>query len=517
MARKPRYLELTIEGKVAETPSPGWFQKRAFSSFYELLSILDKARTSSKTAALLLKVKKNGLGWAQAEEIRRQLLEWAPAGKTVYAYLEEPDATDYFLSTGASRILAPPPATLNLIGLRAEVFLLRGLLDRLGIIPQLLRIGRYKSAAELFTHTDMSEESRQVLQSILRGRQDQLDEATSMHRKIDQTKAHELVTSGPYTAASALAAGLIDELAYSDELNDLLEEEFPGIKRVKTSRFLPGEGWLKRKLTWWRPQIAVIPAEGTIHLGKRGLPFPGRRTITSDGLIDVLQWARGSRRIKGAVLRISSPGGSGLASDLIWREARLLADKKPLVISFGDTAASGGYYIALAGDKILSDRGTLTGSIGAIQGKFVCKEAVQRTGINVDAVETSPRAGYGSAFRPFSQEELQITENTLREFYEDLFLSKVQEARNLDLEQSRTLAEGRVWSGKEAEENGLVDSIGGLMEALQEVRIASGLEGKKVRLAVLYQRPGIRSVLSGGLQIREWLETVLQDLSGFRL
>lgn len=256
------------------------------------------------------------------------------------------------------------------------------------------------------------------------------------------------------------------------------------------------EGFFKRLLTFRRPQIAYLVAEGILAAGAARHSVGRRPILDSETIIGFLRDARKRKRVKAVVLRVNTPGGSALASDLIWRELRLTDEEKPVIVSFGDMAASGGYYIATAGRQILGMPGTLTGSIGVIQGKFNFRRLLDRLGITVDWLDKGERAGYSSPTRSFSEQEGRLIQEQLREFYEELFLKKVADSRHRPVEKIRELAEGRVWTGAQALDNGLLDRQGGLVQAVEAAQQAAGLpKEKKVRVVRYAKRRSLRDLL----------------------
>ena len=353
---------------------------------------------------------------------------------------------------------------------------------------QLFNIGAYKSAAEVFQREGMSESSREMADLILADLQGRLVEAVAKKRDVTPGRVQEWIDHGPYTSRKALGAGLIDGISYEDELSLMLEMQFPGIREVLSVKSKPRDGLFKRSVTFYRPQIALILAEGVIMSGHSRRARGHWPILGAETLISQLRDAKHRRRVRAIVLRINSPGGSTLASDLIWREIRLADQKKPVIITFGNVAASGGYYVATAARRILANPSTLTGSIGVIGGKFNIEQLLSKIGITTDAVEKGARSGYASATRPFSRDEAQTMQGQMRDFYEDLFLPKVAASRSRSIGEIRRLAEGRVWTGAQAHFNGLIDAIGGLDEALRMARELTELTEKKSRILTYVQR-----------------------------
>ena len=496
-ARHQRYVKITLTGEVVE-------EQRSFPLLSSqrqlglplLLEFIGAARRHKAVGGLLLIIKDVTIGWGEIQEFHHELERFHEAGKRSLAYLEVADNRSYYLASGAQRLYLPPSATLDLVGLRAEMFFFKHLLEYLGVEPQFFSLGEYKSAAETFTRDNMSEAHRSMMDSILADLQRQLVEKVALRRGVSRDQVQEWIDQGPYTARRAAELGLVDGLAYEDQVEALLKESSPALKQLPRSRLKVREGFFKRLLTFHRPQIAYLVAEGILASGapRRGL---GRRPVLdSETMIGFLRDARKRKRVKAVVLRINSPGGSALASDLIWRELRLTDEKKPVIVSFGDVAASGGYYLATAGRQILGMPGTLTGSIGVIQGKFNFRQLLASLGITVDGLEKGKRAGYASLTRSFSEQEARLIQEQLREFYEELFLKKVADSRGQPVEKIRELAEGRVWTGAQALDRGLIDQKGGLVQAVEAAHQAAGLhKDKKVRVVRYVKRRSLRDLL----------------------
>ena len=498
MAGKKCYLKITLQGEIIEDrPHLSFFGHRDQLSLPLLLKLIEAARRHKRVQALMLVLKNVSVGWGEIQEIHQELRRFHEAGKRSLAYLEMADNKNYYLACGAQQVYVPPSATVDLVGLRAEMFFLKNLLEYLGVEPQLFGLGKYKSAGEIFTRENMSEPHRSMLDSILTDLQKQLVDKIAARSDVTPQQVQEWIDQGPYTARQAANQGLIDGIRYQDEVEDLLKGPETGLRRLSPGKLRVKEGWLKRWVTFYRPQIAYLVAEGVLTAGESPRRGGRRPTLDSESLTQFLRHARRRKRVKAVVIRINSPGGSALASDLLWREIRLTDQKKPVIVSFGDVAASGGYYLATAARGILGMPATLTGSIGVIAGKFNLAKLLTKLGITVDAQDKGKRAGYLSPARPFSKGEAEAIQEQMREFYEELFLKKVAESRKKSLEEVRKLAEGRVWTGAQALENGLLDQVGGLVQAVERAQEEAGLpKRKKVRLVHYFRRRTLRDLLS---------------------
>jgi protease-4 len=517
MTEKKRYLKLTLQGEIIEDrPHLSLLGHRGQLGLPLLLKLIEAARRHKKVQALLLVVKNLSVGWGAIQEIHQELSRFHEAGKRSLAYLEMADNKNFYLACGAQQVYVPPSATVDLVGLRSEMFFLKNLLEYLGVEPQLFGLGKYKSAGEMFTRENMSEPHRSMLDSILTDLQEQLVDKIAARSDVTPQQVQEWVDQGPYTARQAAEQGLIDGILYQDEVEDLLKGPESGLRRLSPGKLRVKEGLLKRLFTFYRPQIAYLVAEGVLTDGESPRRGGRRPTLDSESLTQFLRHIRKRKRVKAVVIRINSPGGSALASDLLWREIRLTDQKKPVIVSFGDVAASGGYYLATAARVILGMPATLTGSIGVISGKFNLAQLLAKLGVTVDALDKGKRAGYLSPARPFSKGEAAAIQEQMREFYEESFLKKVAESRSKSTEEVRKLAEGRVWTGAQALENGLLDQIGGLVQAVERAQKEAGLpKKKKVRLVRYFKRRSLKDLLSfplpGGLLDHHVLALMADD------
>ena len=372
---------------------------------------------------------------------------------------------------------------LELVGLRLEVLFFKKLLHYLGIEPEIVQIGAYKSADEPFDREGMSENSREMGDTLLTDIQERMKELIAANRAVRTSQVQDWIDDGPHSAQECSKLGLSDGVCYEDELEKLPEDEEPGLIDLLWSKLRTEESFLRRTLTFYRPQIAFIVADGVIATGLPRSSQGGRSVLGVETLKHLLREAAKQMRVKAIVIRVNSPGGAALSSDLIWRELKRANESKPVIMSFGNIAASGGYYIATAARKVLAAPSTLTGSIGVIGGKLNLEGLFAKVGITVDAVEKGKRAGYTSPSRPFSEEEAQVVREQMRQFYEELFLEKV--------------AEGRVWTGVQALELQLLDQIGGLLDAFQVAQIEAGLpETKQARIVTYTKKWRWRDLLS---------------------
>jgi len=483
------YLELRLKDEIVEgQPEGSIFSRKTRTSLPEILEVLRRASADPKIVALSLSVEALESGWARSSDLRRALVSFRRSGKPIYCFLQEAGNQEYYLASACNFIFMPPAAHLNLVGLTAEVFFLRDLMDRIGIRAQLQTVGEYKSAAELFTRTGMSPPAREQLDLLLNDSYEELCRALQ-DRGFSREEVAVKIDSGPFTAREALAQKLLDGICYPDEMADPIKKEFgENVRPVLPGKYFKGDGFFRTLFAFRRPRIAVINVEGPIDSGESRRSQLGRTVTGAETIGMFLDHARQSKRIRAILLRINSPGGSGLASDFIWRKVALVNKTKPVGVSFGDVAASGGYYIAAAASWILAESTSITGSIGILAGKFVAGELMNRLAVRRESIRRGLHAEYDSPFSEFPQAESERLQQQIQEFYREDFLRKVAEGRKLDEVTVDTVGRGRVWSGARAKEHGLVDEIGGLLEAIRKARALARIpETRKGRVVHYYR------------------------------
>ncbi len=475
---RDRSVVVEIEGDYPEVPDiQGFFGRE--HSFYNFLNLLDYIKGEKRIDSVVVYIKSNSLGLAQAEEVRKQLLEISDK-KFLVAHSDYLGFRDLYLASAADVISLSPPGMIYFPGLYLSKIYVKGTLEKLGIEAEVGNIGRYKSAVEMFTREEMSQYDREQIKKFLDDLVEVVIGEISDSRGIEESKIKNLVDSlGCFTPEEALKEGLIDTVAYFDEIKTLAGIKGEG--KVWRGKSVPREFLLNDP-----PKIAVLALEGTIIVGKSSsspldIPLFGGSTIGSESVKKELERLRKDKAVKAVVLRINSGGGSSVASDLIYREILKLKEEKPVVISMGNMAASGGYYIAAPADKILVDRTTLTGSIGVWGTKFVTEGLYSKLGITHDIVKWGEHADAFSSQRPFTHYERKIFEKMLKNIY-DQFLEAVAIPRELTVEEVDSLGMGRIWSGLTAKEISLTDEYGGLLDAIKVAGEEAGIENYKVVL-----------------------------------
>ena len=464
----PRVLLFDVPSQVDEGPAPPSMSldlfRRERPTFHDLLFAVYNAAEDRSVEAIVLHVDGLDWGWARVYEMADALRAFRASGKRVYASLDGGSEKEYVLGMAADRLAMPPVSTLQLDGLSASAMFMMGAYDKLGIKPNFAHVGRFKSAVEAYTRDSLSPDARAAMEELLDDTYRQLVDSVAVARRLSADSVRTLIDGGPYTAREALTHGLLDTLLAEADLDSLAAHQDGA--RLGTGSLLryANEGGNSTG-----EHIALLVAEGEIIQGKsRDNPFGGR-AVGDETLVEALREIRERKNIKAVVLRIDSPGGSGDASDAVWQEIRRVRRAKPVIVSMGDVAASGGYYLACAGDVIVADAGTITGSIGVFGGKLNMLGLYRKLGLNVETVTRGKHAAMLSPFTDFSPEELARYQKSLEQFY-SVFLARVAEGRGMDPAVIDSVGQGRVWSGVAARQRGLVDTLGGLETAFNLAR-----------------------------------------------
>jgi protease-4 len=460
-------------------------------SLSSLLAQFRKAKVDKRVTAVLLDIEASQTGWAKAEEIRGAITDLRASGKPVYAYLEYGMNKDYYIATACDKIFVPPPGELFITGLAADVMFFRGSLDKLGIYPDMYQIGKYKTAADMFTKKEMTPEHRQFINELLDDLYGRYVDGIAKGRSKSTDDVKAMIDNAPYSAEQAKEAGLIDGALYHDDVEKELKKRL-GYKDSDELHIAKGADYRQispESLGLNKGEkIAVVYAAGDITSGKSQFGGNGEETIGSDSLVKTINEARDDKNVKAIVLRIDSPGGSGLASDIIWRAIESAKEKKPVVVSMSDVAASGGYYIACNANKIVAEPSTITGSIGVLGGKPVVKGLYDWLGISNEYVLRGKNAGIFRETEKFNDSERQKWEEFLKATYDD-FTSKVAKGRNREKNYIDSIGQGRVWTGQQGKERGLVDEYGGLDRAIEIAKQLANIPADKGVQRVILPRP----------------------------
>ncbi len=453
-------------------------------NFKAKLDRIKKAKNDPAVKALYLQFDGLHVGWGKVDEMTRALADFRKSGKKVFAYVEGGEAADYYLALACDEVAMPEGGWLMLVGMRMEISFYKELFDKIGVKADMLHMGDYKGAAEPYTRTSLSEPNRKQLMSLLDDNFEKgLVARVAKARKLSDEQVKKLIDEGPYTAGSALKAKLIDRVAYLDSFEDSLKTSLKADKATITRNYGKAKsedidfssisGMMKllsppKVKKSKAPKVAVIYASGVIVTGKGGMSLLGGEACGSTTLIEAIRQAEEDDTVKAIVLRVDSPGGSALASDLMWNELKRC--KKPIVASMSDVAASGGYYISMAAKKIYAEPGTITGSIGVVGGKLTLGGLYEKLGITTETLSRGTNANIFSTTHPFSESEKKAFLSMMRDTYEQ-FLNKALEGRkmagkDMTREQLESLAGGRVWTGRQALANGLIDELGTMDDAI---------------------------------------------------
>lgn len=464
-------------------------------SLWEVSRAIRDAATDDDVRALVLHVGDVAWGWGRVAEMREAIAAFRASGKPVYASVHGGDDQSYLLVSRADRIAMPPTETLYLDGLSATAMFLKGTYDKLGVSPNFAHVGQYKSAVEQYTRADLSPPARLALESLLDDQYGVLVDTLAVSRGLAPEAMRTVVDEGPFTAREALSAGLVDTLLDESELDSLALRSGVGALGTRSmARYLDGRGDEGSG-----DQIALIPAVGTIVPGRSRDAGWNGQDVGSETLVNALRDACERRSVQAIVLRIDSPGGSGEASDDVWREVQRVRHVKPVVVSMSNLAASGGYYIACGADAIVAEPGTITGSIGVFGGKLNYLGLAHKLGITVESISRGRHAEMMSPFRDFTPEESARFQAQLEAFYRE-FIGRVAQGRRMEPAVVDSLGQGRVWSGVAAKRFGLVDSLGGLDVALALARERAHVDPDRELPVVLYphvHRMAFRRFLGG--------------------
>jgi protease-4 len=462
-----------------------------------------KAKVDKRIKAILLDVNMSAVGWGKAEEIRDAITDFRSSGKQVYAYIEFGLNKEYYIATAADKIIVPPPGELFINGIAADVMFFRGSLDKLGIYPDIYQIGKYKTAANMFKEKEMTEAHREFINEFVEDLYQRYINTIAQARRKTPEEVRTLIDNAPYNAEQAKNAGLIDDAMYRDQLENMLKKQLgqkesdPLIAvRAHEYRDVSPESLGLNK----GERIAVIYATGEIGSGSSQNSPNGDQSIGSDTVAKALNDAAADKTIKAIVLRVDSPGGSGLASDIIWRAVETANQKKPVVVSMSDVAASGGYYISASASKIIAQPSTITGSIGVLAGKPVMRGFYDWLGISNEYVMRGKTAGMFRATEKFSDDERVKFEEWIKTTYYRDFVPKVAKGRGKDPGYIDTVAQGRVWTGGQAKDKGLVDEFGGLDKAIDVAKQLAKIPADKgvQRVILPYPMTFLEQLLYGG-------------------
>jgi protease-4 len=483
----PLILELDLTDGIGEGPVTDpvtAIMSRRKIRLPDIIEGLRRARHDDRVRALVVKVGGGRIGLARIQEIREAVSGFRESGKLAVAWAETfgeftHGNVPYYLATAFDRIYLQPSGTLGLTGIAVEQLFLHDALAKIGVAFESAKRYEYKSAADNLTERGFTPPAREASERLAASVAEQISAAIAERRGKTPTQARALLDRGPFLAADALTEGLVDALGYRDEVYaDVRKEAGPDATLQYVARYQRTHALAQRarRLPSRRQGfVAVIYASGPIRQGRSTRSPLGGTAMGSDTVAAALRSALADEQARAVLLRVNSPGGSATASDTIWREVvRLRAAGKPVVVSMSDVAASGGYFISAPADVIVAQPGTITGSIGVIMGKPVLTDALERAGITTDSVAVGSGANMLAPTHPFTEDEWNRINIWLDAIYQD-FIGKVASGRRMGVDRVHEVARGRVWTGADAAQNGLVDELGGMQAAAEIARRRAGL------------------------------------------
>ena len=513
--RTVKVARLVVKGQLPETAEqPGFFGDFQ-PNLRQLIGRLDEAATDDDVSAVVLRLQSPKIGRGKLAELRAAVKRVRSSGKKVYAQLQLANAHDYLLACACDTIIMPESGTLIVTGIHTEITFFKDLLEKLDIEADIIQVGDYKGAAEPFTRDSMSDEYREQFESLVDDLYEYLVETIASERKLEPQKVRQLIDVGMFTAAEAHQEGLIDQVAYDRQFTEQLKQaneadrvvmvedygkeihelDFSGLMGLSKMFELLSGGKSSNRSSRAK-KIAVVYVAGPIMSGKSMPGVFGGQTVGSDTIVEALKKAEDHNRVVATVLRVDSPGGSAIASDQIWKA--IVDAEKPVVASMGDIAASGGYYISMGCDKIFAEPETLTGSIGVVGGKIALGKMMGNVGVNVETIRRGKNSGLMSVHSKFTESEREVWLRTMNETYRQ-FVTKAAQGRDMDVDKMETLAAGRLWTGRQAQSNGLIDHIGSLSEAIDAAKQLAGLfQDEKIELIILPEPKSLLDRLSEG-------------------
>jgi protease IV len=494
-----RFLTLKLSGQIQDI-KPGFslMGPDVQRTTYDILKLLNRAKDDSTIQGIILTLEQPDLSFARAWEIRDALQAIKGQGKKIIVYSPHLSTNTYFIASVADLIISHPLGDVIIPGMYSQVSFVKGTLQKLGIEAEYERVGKYKNAPEILTEDSLSPAYREVVNSVLDDYYGYYLNTTAQARNFTKEEFQKKIDYGFFTADSARNAGLIDTFAYADNLDSVLENKFGKIRKISESNYL---GQTYDKSDWVEPanKIDVIYATGSISQGESGTDLlNGGMTIGSNTLSRAIKKARQDKSVKAIILRVDSPGGDGFASDLIWRELEIAKKSKPVIVSMGPVAASGGYYISCNGNKIFALPTTITGSIGVFDLKLVMAGLYDKIGLKNEIIKRGEHADAMSDNRKFTPEEERIMQKWIEDFYGQ-FVNKVAKGRNKPYAYIDSIAQGRVWTGNQAKTIGLVDTLAGFFSAIDYAKAQAKI--KEVKMEFL---PKTRSGLFSPMMSWVW-------------
>ncbi|QDU79234.1 Protease 4 [Polystyrenella longa] len=528
-AEKPpadKYAYITLKGTYPEAAAaPGLFGATQ-TTLAKVLKQFKTAERDRHLTGIVLKIESPQVGFGTLNELRQAILQYRESGKKIYAYLDSATMKDYLLASACDEIIMPESGVVMLLGLRMEIKFYKNMLDKLDIQPDALKVGEYKSAAESISRSEMSPAFREEMEAILDSYFGMIVKTIAESRSLTEEQVGNIIDTGISTMTEAKQQGLVDVIGYEDELlarlrsgdsrtefdekygKEKVDTDFSGFGGlVKMMNLMMGVEPNKRAST--TPKIAIVYASGPIMPGKSQNGLFGD-VMGSETIVEAVRKAAKDDTVKAVVLRVNSPGGSALASDLMWHALEQV--DKPIVVSMGDVAASGGYYISMGADYIYAEPGTITGSIGVVMGKVAVEGLMEKVGITTTVLSRGKNSGAISILKPMNESERATMQKMLDDIYLQ-FTTKAAEGREMPLDQLEKLARGRVYTGEQALEINLVDELGTLSQAIAKATELAGLTEKdRVEQLELPTPPSPFEQLFGDLDPETKLQSITKLL-----
>lgn len=490
-SRAAKAVLVTVAGELLERGSSLAFLRTSMKSLKDYVDTLRRARQDKDVQVIVLRLSPVSMGLGTALELRDAVGEARAAGKRVVALLEDGSQSAYLVASAADEVVMPPTGVLMLTGVSADAYFLKSLLGKIGATAHIVHMGQYKAAGETLTEDDFTTPARENLEEVVDDAYRVFTDKIAASRGIESSQVVALMDRGPLLAAEAREAGLVDRVAYADEVTTDLAGQ--GLKIVEEEDSASGSRERLEDISLFSlltgvgrpaapsaarpsrlPQVAVVYAVGPIVPGSSSSLLGSEEEIAADDFLTMLEEIRTDDKIRAVILRVNSPGGSAFASDLIWRKIAELRRVKPVVASMSDTAASGGYYIAMGATKIVAHPGTVTGSIGVVGGKLDLSGTYEKIGVRKSTISRGRYANLFSETGGFAPHERELVERLMKQTYDD-FVAKAAEGRQMTTETMENLAQGKVWLGARAKQVGLVDELGGLPKAIEATKLLMGL------------------------------------------
>ena len=482
-------LVLAVEGHYTEAAEPSLISRALGSprpTFVGLLSEMRKAERDDRLVGVVLRIRKINIGWAKAQELREAIEALSAAGRKTVAYVEHQSFAaniEYFVASAADEVVLAPAARVPVIGLVAEYLFLGSLWDLFGIELEVERVGKYKSFADTFTRSDMSDAHREMADSLLDSIDGQFVAGIAKSRGVSEAYVRTAIDTAAMTPAEMQALGLIDGTGFEDD----------AVRRIGTGEVIRGSDYAQVNPTsvGFEPvaNFALVYGSGAVVTGKGTASRSGAPVLSSGTVSRALRDAAADDEIAGIIFRIDSPGGSALASDIVWHATQSSErNGKPLIVSFSDVAASGGYYVAAGADAIVASPATITGSIGVVVLRPVLRGLFEKLDIGIATLSRGRHADIASSANPLSEGSRERLATEVWSIY-DLFVERVAKGRGLTPERVHELGRGRVWTGEQAHASGLVDELGGLRAATRRAKQAAGLDPDADVALIPYPKP----------------------------